>query len=167
MELLLRVLDDGMATRLYRRICDERGLCYEVSAGYEAFEDCGVFDLAAETSHDSTLAVLEEMLHVVSDLKEKGPTERELDKARARHRWQLSDMLDRPEQAADFHGALLLAGMPKTASERIAELDAVRVQDVRAAAERLFRSDGFSVVAVGLQSKAQRERLEQAMKGFA
>lgn len=35
LELLMRVLD-GMSTRLHRRICDERGLAYEVSAGVRA-----------------------------------------------------------------------------------------------------------------------------------
>ena len=46
-EMLMRVLDDGMSTRLYERICDRLGLCYDVSGMFEAYEDDGVLDVAA------------------------------------------------------------------------------------------------------------------------
>src|SRR6185295_18659578 len=52
LEMLLRVLDDGMSTRLYERICDSKGLCYDVGALYESYEDDGVFDVAAEVQHE-------------------------------------------------------------------------------------------------------------------
>ena len=93
-ELLLRVLDDGMSTRLYERICDEKGLCYDVSAGYEAYSDAGLFDVAAETAHERAELVLAELLNVLRELRDDGPTQRELDKAKTRLRWHLTEMLD-------------------------------------------------------------------------
>ncbi|MGH7270477.1 MAG: M16 family metallopeptidase, partial [Polyangiaceae bacterium] len=33
LDVLMRLVDDGMSTRLYHRLCDSRGLCYDVSAG--------------------------------------------------------------------------------------------------------------------------------------
>ncbi|MBH9807689.1 insulinase family protein, partial [Clostridioides difficile] len=33
LDALMRVIHDGMSTRLYRRICDDQGLCYDVSCG--------------------------------------------------------------------------------------------------------------------------------------
>ena len=50
LDMLLRVIDDGMSTRLYHRLCDARGLCYDVSAGYDPYEDDGVVDVAAGSS---------------------------------------------------------------------------------------------------------------------
>ena len=38
----MRLVDDGMSTRLYHRVCDDKGLCYDVSAGYDGYEDDGV-----------------------------------------------------------------------------------------------------------------------------
>ena len=49
-ELLLRVIDDGTSTRLYHRLCDELGLCYDVSALFEAHADVGLLELAADSS---------------------------------------------------------------------------------------------------------------------
>ena len=46
-ELLMRVLDDGNATRLYRALSDERGLSYDVSAMFEAYSDAGVLEIVA------------------------------------------------------------------------------------------------------------------------
>jgi predicted Zn-dependent peptidase len=88
-EMLLRVLDDGMSTRLYDRVCDARGLCYDVSAGYETYDDDGLVDVAATAQHERTSAVLTTVLEVLAELREHGPSADELDKARDRHRWSV------------------------------------------------------------------------------
>ena len=36
LDVLMRLVDDGMSTRLYHRLCDARGLCYDVSAATTA-----------------------------------------------------------------------------------------------------------------------------------
>jgi predicted Zn-dependent peptidase len=160
-EMLLSVIDDGMSTRLYHRICDERGLCYDVGAGYEAYADAGLFELAAETAHDRSEAVLDEMLRVVSDLAEHGPTDQELDKARTRYGWHLEAMLDHPEDTAEFLALQHLTGASLSPSARLAELQAVTAEQVRQAAARLFRREGLSVVAVGLLPRRIRNALER------
>ena len=42
LDVLMRLVDDGMSTRLYHRLCDSRGLCYDVSAAYDGYEDDGI-----------------------------------------------------------------------------------------------------------------------------
>jgi predicted Zn-dependent peptidase len=74
LEMLLRVLDDGMSTRLYERICDNKGLCYDVGALYESYEDDGVFDVAAEVQHERVVKVADEIFTVLKELSEEGPT---------------------------------------------------------------------------------------------
>ena len=73
----MRVLDDGNATRLYRALSDERGLCYDVSAMFEAYSDVGVLEIVAECAHASAPRVLNETLNVLTDLLLHGPTEDE------------------------------------------------------------------------------------------
>src|SRR5258708_6903216 len=51
LDMLMRVVDDGMSTRLYHRLCDARGLCYDVSAGYDPYEDDGGVHGAAGGQH--------------------------------------------------------------------------------------------------------------------
>ena len=102
LELLMRVIDDGMSTRLYHRICDSQGLCYDVSAGYDGYEDDGVVDFAAGVLHERTSRVTREILELVSELAEHGPTEDELAKAKQRFTWSMRAVLDITEELADM-----------------------------------------------------------------
>src|SRR5262249_37546584 len=129
-EVLLRVLDDGMSTRLYETICDKKGLCYDVSGMFETYEDDGVLDVAAGVQHERSTVVAKEILALLRALCEDGPTEAELEKARDRHLWSVESMQDDPEALAAFHGLARLAGIARTPEGRHAELAAVGCGDV-------------------------------------
>lgn len=165
-DLLLRVLDDGMSTRLYHRICDERGLCYDVSAGYEAYVSGGIFDLAAESAHERVPRVLDELLTLVRELRETGPTEHELAKIKRRIVWSFEQMLDDPAELAGFIASGLLTGVAVSPRVRRDQLLSVSLAEVHAAAERLFRKEGLSVLAVGSLGKRVRQVLETTCLAF-
>lgn len=165
-EMLLRVLDDGMSTRLYHRICDARGLCYEVSAGYEAYSDSGLVDVAADAAHDRALEVTDELLSVVRELRDHGPTDDELAKARTRHRWQLDSMLDDAGDIADFYGVAELTGTARTLRERRERMESVTREQVREAAERVFARSSLALVAVGMLSKKAQLALAERVERF-
>jgi predicted Zn-dependent peptidase len=165
-ELLLRLLDDGMSTRLYHRICDERGLCYDVSAVYEAYADSGLFELAAETSHDNAVEVLRELLGIVRGLRREGPLPEELEKAQARHGWQLGDLLDDPGAIAEFYALGELSGVARTPEDRLAELGRVTRDDLRRAAEQMIRPDQMTVVAVGTVPRRVQDALAALVQEF-
>lgn len=165
-EMLLRVLDDGMSTRLYERICDRLGLCYTVSAGFEAFEDSGVFDLAAETQHGRVAEVTEQMLEVCADMAAHGPTQAELDKAKARAAWGIRALLDSPGDLADFYGLAALAEVARTPADRADQLLAITREDVRAAAEEVFHPSHLVAVAVGLLPKKIERTWEKLVTSF-
>jgi predicted Zn-dependent peptidase len=162
-ELLLRVLDDGMSTRLYHRICDERGLCYDVSASYEPYADAGLVEVLAETAHEHAEDLLGELFGILRELRDRGPRPDELEKAQARHRWQLEEMFDDPGAVAEFFALGELSDLPRTPAERLAELDRVTRDELCEAAARTLGGDGLSVVAVGSLSR----RTQQAMAALA
>jgi predicted Zn-dependent peptidase len=166
-DLLARVIDDGTSTRLYHRVCDERGLCYDVSALYESYEDVGLLDFAAECSHENTPLVLEEIFTIARDLRAHGPTPEELEKARARHRFQFDAMLDSPSDLGAFYGFSELARLARTPEARVRELDRVTAQAVRRAAARLFRADRLALLTVGETSAAVRRRIDRAVATLA
>ena len=166
MELLLRILDDGMSTRLYQRICNTLGLCYDVNAYYETWQDCGVIEVAADCAHERAEALLNELLELMRRLREDGPTDEEFTQARQRHEWQLAQMFDDPGEVAAFYGFSRLAGIAPTAQARLSEVNAVTLQDVREAARRILTSQALSVVAVGQQPKRLRAQLERAVTTY-
>ena len=165
-QLLVRVLDDGLSTRLYEQICDRRGLCYDVAAGYEAYEDVGMVDLSADSANERAAEVLEQLFAVVKQLRDEGPSLAELDKAKQRHRWQLSMMLDDPEEVASLFAMSELAGTQQHPAERRDQLAQVTRDEVMEAARLLFSASGLNVVAVGAQSKRNREKLKQLTLGY-
>jgi predicted Zn-dependent peptidase len=166
-ELLLRLLDDGNSTRLYARLCDERGLAYDVSAGFEAADDVGLLDVGCEVAHENAVTVLGEIFDVVRSVRDAGPTETELDKAKARHRWSLEEMLDSPVELSEFLADATLRGYTRTPFERSEQLDAVQGSAVRDVAERLFRADRLSGVVVGAHSKRSLATLMKCLRDFA
>jgi predicted Zn-dependent peptidase len=166
-ELLLRVIDDGTSTRLYHRICDERGLCYDVSALFEPYEDAGLLDVAADCSHDHTVEVATEILKMARELREKGPSAEELDKARTRLAWQLEAMHDSPADLAAFYGFGELSGIDRTPTARLKRMQALGPRDVQRAAKRLLQPKTLGLVTVGDLARSQQKALERAVRDFA
>jgi len=166
MELLLRILDDGMSTRLYQRICNTLGLCYDVSAYYETWQDCGVVEIAADCAHERAEALLNELLELLARLRDDGPTDEELTMARNRHQWQLVQMFDDPAEVASYHGFARLAGLAPTVRARLDEVNAVTLEAVKQAARRILLREGLNVVAVGQLPKRSRAQLERAVMAF-
>ncbi|HVU05166.1 MAG TPA: pitrilysin family protein, partial [Polyangiaceae bacterium] len=165
-ELVLRLLDDGNSTRLYTRLCDERGLAYDVTADHETTEDAGLLHVGCGSAHSEAPTVLSEIFDVVRSLRDDGPSRSELDKAKARHRWGLDELLDSAEDVAALLAELTLRGRTNSIAERRARFDAVGRRDVRAAAERLFMRENLSVVAVGRRSPRARAALSRLVRAF-
>lgn len=165
-ELVVRLLDDGNSTRLYTRLCDERGLAYDVSAGYEAADDVGLLDVGCDVAHREATTVLREVLEIVKRFRDEGPDTDELAKAKARHRWSLEEMLDSPGACADFYADSVLRGYAKSLVERRDRLEATTAADVRAAARALFTRENLSVVVVGVQPKRAQREIEALVDGF-
>jgi predicted Zn-dependent peptidase len=166
LDILLRVIDDGMSTRLYHRLCDARGLCYDVSAGFDSYEDDGIVDVAAGVQHKRAALVTREILGMLEDLAREGPTAEELGKARRRIAWDARSMADSAEETSAFFASGNLFGRPSTPEQHVAELSAVDAEAVREAARFIARPERLSVVAVGLLDDGEQARLEDTVHSW-
>lgn len=166
-DLLLRVLDDGMSTRLYHEVTDRRGLCYDVSASYEAYPGVGLFDVAASTTHERLPAVVDTVLDVLVDLAAKGPTAAELEHAHRRARWEVKNEERDPEDLSAFYGLAALQGGAESPRARLRELCAVSRDDVRAAAAALVRAERLALVVVGEPGARARRAVERRLSALA
>ncbi len=166
LDVLMRLVDDGMSTRLYHRLCDAAGLCYDVSAVFDGYEDDGVVDVAAGVQHKRAARVTREILSMFEELARTGPTTEELETARRRIGWDARAMADSAEELGGFFADGLLFERFATVDEHVAELLRVTADDVRAAARALARPERLDVVAVGLLEDGEDERLEDVVKGW-
>ncbi|OJY31543.1 MAG: peptidase M16 [Myxococcales bacterium 68-20] len=166
MDMLMRVLDDGMSTRLYHRVCDNKGLCYDVSASYDGYDDDGIVDFAAGVQHARAAVVTTEITSLLAELARTGPSEEELEKARRRHLWDMRTMLDSPDDLAGFYGVGMLFDRLETPEQRAEKNAAVTGEDIRALAELVAQPDRLNVLAVGLLEDGEDRRLEDVVKGY-
>lgn len=167
MDMLLRIIDDGMSTRLYHRICDSKGLCYDVSAGFDGYEDDGIVDFAAGVQHARTSQVAKEVLHLMADLATQGPTDAELTKARKRHAWEMAALRDSPEDFANFFGLGALFRRLETPDERLARSASVSARELQEVAALLAQPERLNVLAVGLLDDAEEAKLRALVRSYA
>jgi len=165
-DVLMRLVDDGMSTRLYHRLCDSRGLCYDVSAAFDGYEDDGIVDVAAGVQHKRAALVAREILAMFEELAREGPTQDELEKARRRIVWDGRAMVDSAEEMGAYYAGGLLFDRFAELEEHVAELLRVGAGEVRAAARELARPERLNVVAVGLLDDGEDARLEDVVKGW-
>jgi predicted Zn-dependent peptidase len=166
LDVLMRIIDDGMSTRLYHRLCDARGLCYDVSAAFDSYEDDGIVDVAAGVQHKRATLVTREVLTMFEELAREGPTGEELEKARRRIAWDARALNDSAEETAAFYAAGQLFDRFASAEEHVAELLRIGPDDVREAAQKLARPERLNVVAVGLLAGGEDDRLTQLVNDW-
>jgi predicted Zn-dependent peptidase len=165
--MLMRTIDDGMSTRLYHRICDAQGLCYDVSATYDGYEDDGIVDLTAGVQHPRAAHVTSELLSMMTELAKNGPTDEELEKARSRRRWELAAAQDHAEELGALFGLGVLFRRLKTPRELYERLAKCTRDDVVRVARELVRPERLNVVAVGMLEGGEDRRLKSVVKKFA
>ncbi|MBX3226628.1 MAG: insulinase family protein [Labilithrix sp.] len=166
MDMMMRLLDDGMSTRLYHRVVDDKGLCYDVSAQYDGYDDDGIVDFAAGVQHARAATVAEEITGLFRELARTGPTPEELEKARRRHRWDMRSMMDSPEELAGFYAAGILFDRHESIEERIARNAAVTAKQIQDLAAMLATPDRLNVLAVGDLEEDEEERLEDVVRRY-
>jgi predicted Zn-dependent peptidase len=164
LDVLMRVIDDGMSARLYHRLCDAQGLCYDVSAGYDGYEDDGIVDITAGVHHARAAQVTREILAMLTELATDGPTDAEIAKAKRRHAWDMTAMQDHAEEVGTYFGVGSLFQRLQLPPERRTAMQGVSIAQVRDAARAIARPERLNVVAVGLLDDGEDKRLEETVK---
>jgi len=77
------LLGGSMGSRLFDEIRERRGLAYSVYALDHAFADVGVLQLSAGLDSAKCIEAFRRMMEIVDELRSEGPTEEEVERARA------------------------------------------------------------------------------------
>ncbi len=161
-----RVVDDGMSTRLHRRLCDELGLAYYVAGSLEPFVDTGLYEIDASAGHENVPALVRETLALVSKLRDEVVLDEELEKARRRYRWDLEHSFDDPDAMAGWFGGTELFYGPSTLEEKLQRMAAVTPESVREVARKLFRPERLTVAVVGRPGARRLAEIRRIVEGF-
>jgi predicted Zn-dependent peptidase len=163
LELLMRVVDDGMSTRLHRRICEELGLAYEVFATLEPYEEAGVLDVGAAVEHSKIPLFVRETLGLLDELRDRPVGKQELEKAKRRYQWQLEAILDDANAMCAHYGQRALLGQDGHIGALREQIASVTPAELRAVAREILCRESLHVVTVGVLDRAQRKSLRRAI----
>jgi predicted Zn-dependent peptidase len=137
--LLATLLGGGMSSRLFQEIRERRGLVYAISAFATPFQDSGLFQIYAGTGEEQAAelvpATLEELRRVRHDV-----TAEELDRAKAQLRASLLMSLESTGSRCEaLARQVFVHGRVIPVEETKAKIAAVTLDDIAAAARRIFR----------------------------
>jgi len=152
---LLRVLDDGMSTRLHYTLADQKGLAYSIHAAIEPLADTALFEVAGATANAKVPSLVRELLVLLDGLRRGEITEDELAKARVRYRYETLASIDDASTMAGWFGGTSLYYPPLPLSERLDAIMAVKRDDVVAIARDVLTPDHLALASVGSLSKSR------------
>jgi predicted Zn-dependent peptidase len=167
LDLLSIVLGEGMSSRLFSRLREDLGLCYDIHTYITHLLDTGMFAVYAGVDPTNALASVREIQReLCRALRPISPDELERAKAVARARVQLR--LEDSRSVSALYGAQSILGLPLTTpDETLARSAAVTVADVQRVAARVIRDQGLHLAVVGPIEGAAALEAELTVEGHA
>src|SRR5579875_776450 len=142
------LLGGSMGSRLFDEIREQRGLAYSVSAYPHAYADVPVLQLSAGLESGKCLEAYRRMRDIVSELRSDGPTEAEVERARAYAAGARAIGFENSGAVARYAAQqTIVYDEPVDPDAAIDRLDEVTFDEVRAVAAGI--DDELSIACVG------------------
>jgi predicted Zn-dependent peptidase len=150
MQVLLGVLDAGMSSRLFKKLRDEMGVCYYVSAGQDAYSDHGLFSVSAGVDNKRVKEVISVILGELNRFKTELVSEEELQKTKQNLIGTMYLGLESSDSLAKFYGGQeIMNEIIKTPEEIKEEIESVTAQDIMILAQEIFINKSLNLAIVG------------------
>jgi predicted Zn-dependent peptidase len=145
------LLGGSMGSRLFEEIREKRGLCYSVYAIDHTFADVPILQLGSGLESAKCIEAYTRMREIVDELRTHGPTEEEVERARAYGAGRTVLAFENTNAVARY-GAnqSIVFGEDIDPDAAIAALDAVTFDEVREVAAGV--ADNLAVACVGPHS---------------
>ena len=150
LDLLSAVLVEGMGSRLFAEIREERALAYDIGGGLTQFRDTGSFAVGGAVAGAALEPALETILATCRSLADNDLPEPELRRARGYVKGGLIlGMEDSFNVASWFAREELLETERLTPEQAVERIDAVTLADIRRVAKRIFAPGWAHLALVG------------------
>lgn len=142
------LLGGSMGSRLFDEIREKRGLCYSVSAINHVFADVPILQLSSGLESAKCVEAYTRMREIVDELRDEGPTEEEVTRARAYAAGRTVLGFENSGAVTRYAAnQTILFGEDIDPDAAIAALDAVTFDEVRTVAAGV--ADNLAVACVG------------------
>jgi zinc protease len=155
LDLLSTILGDGRSSRLYRRVREEAGLAFGVSAFSYTPGDPGLLGIDATVEPAKRQATQELVLKILDEIKQGGVTPDELAKAKkislSHHLGSLTTMRG---QASDLGSNWFLTRNLNFTRDYLAAVQKITPDDIRRVAEKYLTTDNLTIVSLNPKGSA-------------
>jgi predicted Zn-dependent peptidase len=142
------LLGGSMGSRLFEEIREKRGLCYSVYAVGHVFADVPILQLGSGLESSKCVEAYTRMREIVDELRDHGPTEEEVQRARAYAAGRTVLGFENTNAVARYAAhQTIVFGEDIDPDAAIAALDSVTFDEVREVAANV--ADNLAVACVG------------------
>jgi predicted Zn-dependent peptidase len=157
LEVLNAILGDGMSSRLFQSVREEKGLAYDVSSYVVDYADTGAFVVSAGVDPDRIAPAVAAILTEMARVRDEIVPEDELARSKRYLGGRLELRMEETRNLASWLGGQeALHERVLTLEEALAELNAVTSDGIFALAGRMIRDDGLRMAVVAPPRRGRR-----------
>lgn len=151
--LLATILGGNMSSRLFQKIREERGLAYYVRTTAEANPDTGFIVTLAGVDNKKISKTVSLILDEYKKVRDEGIKDEELRMAKDYMKGKILLSLEGSDEISSFYGVQeLIEEEIVSPQEKIERLEKVTSQDIKEAAQHIFKNEGLNLVQIGPKS---------------
>jgi predicted Zn-dependent peptidase len=159
LDVLNVIVGDGMSSRLFVEVRENRGLAYSVNSHVARYLDTGAFGVSAAVAPGQVDETIRTILQVLREVRSTSVSDDELDKAKSYISGRfLLRMEDSRAVASWVGGQELLKGEVQSVDAVLEEIGAVGQDDVLRVAQDVIRDDRVHLAVVGPYRSEKRFR---------
>lgn len=148
--IISNILGGNMSSRLFQKIREERGLAYSVYSYNSSYEEGGLFTVYAGTTKENYLEVVDIIKDEFRSIKEEGITPEELQKAKNQFMSMLTFGLENSKsRMSRMASSYLVYKRVRSIDEIISEIEAISLEEIKDAAEKIFDEKYYSYTVLG------------------
>ena len=157
LEVLNAVLGDGMSSRLFQSLREEKGLAYDIGSYVVDYADAGAFVVTAGVDPDRIAPAIGAILVELARIRDERVPVEELELARAYLAGRLELRMEETRNLASWLGGQeALHDRVLTLDEALAELGAVTADGIAELAGRLVRNEALRLAVVAPARRGRR-----------
>ena len=144
----------GFVSRLVSEVREKRGLAYSVFSYFAPGKDVGIFQAGLQTKNDQAALALDVMSSTIAQFIADGPTQSELDAAKANLMNGYPLRIDNNRKLLDNVSSIAWNNLPLDTMEVwTKQVEAVSLEQVKAAFQKYLAMDRMKIVVLGAKNK--------------
>ncbi len=144
----------GFVSRLMSEVREKRGLAYSVFSYFAPGKDAGIFQAGLQTKNDQAALALDVMSSTISQFIVNGPTQSELDAAKANLINGYPLRIDNNRKLLDNVSSIAWNNLPLDTMEVwTKQVEAVSLEQVKTAFQKHLAMDRMKIVVLGAKNK--------------